>query len=68
MGVKHLPDSETKAPGALFLTPSGRKFNITSNADRTKFTLWEIVSDGYEKVSTSNDYVTLREKIPMLKK
>ena len=65
MAVKKLPDSELRAPGALFTTKSGKQFNITSNADRTKFTLWEITDAGYEKVSTNADYGALRDKVPM---
>ena len=65
MAVKKLPESELKAPGVLITTKSGKQFNITSNADRTKFTLWEITAAGYEKLSTNADYGALRGKVPM---
>lgn len=65
MAVKKLPESELKAPGVLIKTKSGKQFNITSNADRTKFTLWEITSVGYEKISSNADYGVLRDKVPM---
>ena len=65
MAIKKLPESELKAPGILFTTKSGKQFNITSNADRSKFTLWKITSAGYEKLQSNANYGILRDKIPM---
>ena len=65
MTIKKLPESELKAPGVLITTQTGKKFNITSSADRTRFTLWEITTAGYEKLSSSADYGALRDKVPM---
>ena len=65
MAVKKMPESELKAPGVLIKTKSGKEYNITSDATRTKFTLWMIVPGGYEKIATSGDYGQLRDRVPM---
>lgn len=59
--MKTLPTSETKAPG-VECKRGDETFVITSNADRTRFTLWREDS-GYQKIQTADSPATLYDAI-----
>lgn len=60
--VKKLPAADY-GPGVLCTTASGDKFQITQNPEKRKFTLWHIVSGGFEKVAMADSPVDLYSKI-----
>lgn len=51
---KSLPLSET-GPGVRYVTKSKREYCISQNLEKMRFTLWRIVTDGYEKMATSDN-------------
>lgn len=52
--VKSIPSSETGTMTGC-KTKSGKEYLITNNPIKAKFTLWMVISDGYEKLSVSNN-------------
>lgn len=52
--VKSIPSSETGTMTGC-KTKSGKEYLITNNQIKAKFTLWMVISDGYEKLSVSNN-------------
>ena len=64
--VKNIPSSETGSRVICFTKfgQSGDKYIISQNPLKMQFTLWKCVEDGFEKIATSNNPVTLDEKIP----
>lgn len=63
MAVKRVPASDT-GPQLQCLTRAGERYVITQNPVTRKFTLWRVVSGGYEKISTADSPVPLNSKIP----
>lgn len=59
--MKSLPQSETKVPG-VECRNGDDVFVITSNADRTRFTLWKL-QDGYQKMQTAESPMALYKAI-----
>ena len=52
--VKSIPSSETGARTGC-KTKSGKEYLITNNPIKEKFTLWLVVSGGYEKLSVADN-------------
>lgn len=61
--VKSFPASDNGA-GVLCVTNSGQKYQISQNVERKKFTLWQVVNNGFIKVKTANSPVDLYDLIP----
>lgn len=61
--VKSIPLSETGA-GTSCKTDSGKEYLITNNPIKARFTLWLVVPDGYEKISTSENPLEFDKIIP----
>ena len=59
--MKSLPQSETKAPGVECRTQNG-VYVITSNAERTRFTLWRMDGE-YTKIQTAESPTALYDLI-----
>lgn len=60
--IRNIPATED-GPGVLCITHSGRKFNITHNVTKEKFTLWEMLPDEYKKIDSSTNIFELYDKI-----
>ena len=50
--VKKIPTSENGA-GVQCRTKSGMEYQITQCLEKQRHTLWKVVSEGYEKISTA---------------
>lgn len=61
--VKTIPNSENGTT-VTNTTVSGDKYLITHCLDKQRFTLWKILSEGYEKMSTATSPFDLYDKIP----
>lgn len=59
--TKTLPKTED-GHGVLYRTPNA-EYIISQNTVKQQFTLWKIVEDGYEKISTANSPTKLYEKL-----
>lgn len=61
--VRNIPTSENGA-GVLCTTKSGQKYQISQNVEKSKFTLWKVVENGFVKMKTASSPVDLYELIP----
>ena len=61
--VKSIPSSEN---GKLVTctTVSKEQYLITHCLDKGRFTLWKVLSEDYEKISTDSTPIDLYDKIP----
>ena len=64
--VKDIPSSDSGTGVVCYTKPneSGDKYIISQNPLKMQFTLWKYVKDGYEKISTSNNPLSLYSMIP----
>ena len=51
--VKSIPSSETGSR-VTCITESGSQYIISNNPIKGRFTLWKVIPNGYEKISTSD--------------
>lgn len=65
--VKKLPATETGA-GVTYITKSGKEYRISQNPTTAKHTLWAVLPEGYEKITTAASPLPLYEKIESLEK
>ena len=61
---KRLPLSEQVVPGVYCRTVGGLEYQITSDADHTRFTLWKMIDGGLERIARASSPYDLYEKIP----
>lgn len=61
--VKSIPASDNGA-GVLCVTNSGQKYQISQNVERKKFTLWQVVNNGFIKMKIASSPVDLYDYIP----
>ena len=61
--VKSIPSSETGSR-TICKTNSGKEYLITNNPIKAKFTLWQIVPGGYEKMSVADNPLEFDKIIP----
>lgn len=61
--VKSIPSSEN---GTMVTntTMSKQQYLITHCVDKQRFTLWKVLSEGYEKIATATTPFDLYDKIP----
>lgn len=52
--VKTIPTAESGSRTTC-TTKLGKKYLITNNPAKERFTLWRVVEDGYEKLSVSSN-------------
>lgn len=63
MAIKKLPAADA-GPQLQCLTRAGERYLVTENPTTRKFTLWKVVPEGYDKISTADSPVPLNSKIP----
>lgn len=61
-----IPTSEMEAPGVYCRTKNGAEYQITSNSDRSRFTLWHRTQAGWIRLEKGKSPHDLYEKIPWL--
>lgn len=61
--VKSIPSTETGS-GTLCRTESGQEYLITHNPIKEQFTLWKVLKDGYERISSAMSPLIFEEIIP----
>ena len=59
--VKQIPKSEN-GHGVLYTKLNGNIYQISNNPVNKRFTLWKVLNNGYEKISTSDNPLKLYEK------
>ena len=59
--VKQIPKSEN-GHGVLYTKSNGNIYQISNKPVNKRFTLWKVLSNGYEKISTSDNPLKLYEK------
>ena len=64
--VKSIPVSED-GQSVRCKTKSGKAYLITQNRSKMRFTLWRILDDGFEKLTTGNSPYDLYENVPWSK-
>lgn len=61
--IKTIPNTENGTT-VTNTTLSGDKYLITRCLEKQRFTLWKILSEGYEKLATATSPLELYNKIP----
>ena len=61
--VKSIPSSEN-GKTVTNTTVLGEQYLITHCLDKQRFTLWKVLSEGYEKIGTDTTPIDLYDKIP----
>lgn len=61
--VKNIPKTESSVP-VLCTTNSGDQYLITECPERSRFTLWHIIENGYLKLKTSSNPLEFDDIIP----
>lgn len=64
--VKSIPASED-GQSVRCKTKSGKVYLITQNHGKMRFTLWRVLDDGFEKLTTGNSPYDLYGNIPWTK-
>lgn len=59
--VNQIPKSED-GYGVRYITESNNEYVISHNTKNKRFTLWKDLKNGYEKIGTSNNPISLYEK------
>ena len=59
--VKQIPKSDN-GHGVLYTKSNGNIYQISNNPVNKRFTLWKVLNNGYEKISTSDNPLKLYEK------
>ena len=59
--VKQIPKSDN-GHGVLYTKLNGNVYQISNNPIKKRFTLWKVLENGYEKISTSDNPLNLYEK------
>lgn len=59
--VNQIPKSED-GYSVRYISEFGNEYIISQNTKKEKFTLWKILKNGYEKISTSNSPIDLYKK------
>ena len=58
--VKQIPKSDN-GHGVLYTKSNGNVYQISNNPIKKRFTLWKVLENGYEKISTSDNPLNLYE-------
>lgn len=61
--VKKIPTSDN-GPCVLCTTKDGKRYQISQNVEKMKFTLWKVEEGGFVKIATASSPLDLDEFIP----